>query len=142
IMAIANLKALAYNILKEFKDPIVSGKDLSELNCSEYDKKIILSPHIKSFTTLKCGHMFHRLCLEKKILLAYPNVCPYPNCNEKLDLIEFPRHDSESSGISSIAGNLEKNLGISSLDTVDEIMEEDDEEDDSALQSTDPNSNT
>ncbi|CAJ0648659.1 1818_t:CDS:2 [Entrophospora sp. SA101] len=46
-------------------------------------------------------------------------------------------HDSESSGISSIAGNLEKNLGISSLDTVDEIME-----DDSDLQSTDPNSNT
>ncbi|CAJ0763381.1 10846_t:CDS:2, partial [Entrophospora sp. SA101] len=76
------------------------------------------------------------------ILLAYPNVCPYPNCDEKLDLIEFPRRDSESSGISSIAGNLEKNLGISSLDMVDEIMEEDDEEDDSALQSTDPNSNT
>src|SRR5215213_466849 len=133
-MAIANLKALAYNILKEFEDPIVSGKDLSELNCSECNKKIISSPHIKSFTTLKCGHTFHRLCLEKKILLAYPNVCPYPNCDEKLDLIEFPRRDSESSGISSIAGNLEKKLGISSLDT----MDEDDEEDDS----TDPNSNT
>nr|CAG8609295.1 13874_t:CDS:2 [Entrophospora candida] len=97
-MAISNLKALAYNILKEFEDPIVSGKDLSELNCSECDKKIISSPHIKSFTTLKCGHTFHRLCLEKKILLAYPNVCPYPNCDEKLDLIEFPRRDSESSG--------------------------------------------
>ncbi|CAH1770365.1 7765_t:CDS:1, partial [Entrophospora sp. SA101] len=124
-----------------FEDPIVSGKDLSELNCSECDKKIISSPHIKSFTTLKCGHAFHRLCLEKKILLAYPNVCPYPNCDEKLDLIEFPRRDSESSGISSITGNLEKNLGISSLDMVDEVMEEDDEEDDSALQSTDPNSN-
>ncbi|CAJ0768203.1 2062_t:CDS:2 [Entrophospora sp. SA101] len=95
-MAISNLKALAYNILKEFEDPIVSGKDLSELNCSECDKKIISSPHIKSFTTLKCGHTFHRLCLEKKILLAYPNVCPYPNCDEKLDLIEFPRRDSES----------------------------------------------
>ncbi|CAJ0748338.1 12372_t:CDS:2, partial [Entrophospora sp. SA101] len=95
-MVIANLKALAYNILKEFKDPIVSGKDLSELNCSECDKKIISSPHIKYFTTLKCGHTFHRLCLKKKILLAYPNVCPYPNCNEKLDLIEFPRCDSES----------------------------------------------
>ncbi|CAJ0746794.1 19936_t:CDS:1 [Entrophospora sp. SA101] len=108
-MVIANLKALAYNILKEFKDPIVSGKDLSELNCSECDKKIISSPHIKYFTTLKCGHTFHRLCLKKKILLAYPNVCPYPNCNEKLDLIEFPRCDSESSGMSSIAGNLEKN---------------------------------
>ncbi|CAH1765271.1 24018_t:CDS:1, partial [Entrophospora sp. SA101] len=141
-MAIANLKALAYNILKEFEDPIVSGKNLSELNCSECDKKIISSPHIKSFTTLKCGHTFHRLCLEKKILLAYLNVCPYPNCDEKLDLIEFPRHDSESSGISSIAGNLEKNLGISSLGTVDKIMEEDDGEDDSALQPTDPNSNT
>ncbi|CAJ0632558.1 13850_t:CDS:2 [Entrophospora sp. SA101] len=51
-------------------------------------------------------------------------------------------NSNTSSGISSIAGNLEKNLGISSLDTVDEIMEEDDEEDDSALQSTDPNSNT
>ncbi|CAJ0836201.1 12198_t:CDS:2, partial [Entrophospora sp. SA101] len=114
-MVIANLKALAYNILKEFKDPIVSGKDLSELNCSECDKKIISSPHIKYFTTLKCGHTFHRLCLKKKILLAYPNVCPYPNCNEKLDLIEFPRCDSES---------------------------KDDEEDDSALQSTDPKSNT
>ncbi|CAJ0759872.1 7135_t:CDS:2 [Entrophospora sp. SA101] len=92
----AETKPLAYNILKEFEDPIVSGKDLSELNCSECDKKIISSPHIKSFTTLKCGHTFHRLCLEKKILLAYPNVCPYPNCDEKLDLIEFPRRDSES----------------------------------------------
>ncbi|CAH1768329.1 11467_t:CDS:2, partial [Entrophospora sp. SA101] len=101
-MAIANLKALAYNILKEFKTPIVSD-----------------------------------FVSKKKILLAYLNVCPYPNCDEKLDLIEFPMHDSESSGISSIAGNLEKNLGISSLDTVDEIME-----DDSDLQSTDPNSNT
>ncbi|CAJ0766029.1 13794_t:CDS:1, partial [Entrophospora sp. SA101] len=50
-MAITNLKALAYNILKEFKGPIVNGMDIPELGkCSEYDKKIILPPHIKSFT--------------------------------------------------------------------------------------------
>ncbi|CAJ0892170.1 12851_t:CDS:1, partial [Entrophospora sp. SA101] len=41
-----------------------------------------------------------------------------------------------------MAGNLEKNLGISSFDTMDKIMEEDNEEDDSALQPTDPNANT
>src|SRR5688572_29864872 len=112
-MAISNLKALAYNILKEFKEPIVNGMDIPELGkCSECDKKIILPPHIKSFTTLQCGHTFHRLCLEKKILLAYLNICANPNCDEKLEIIDYTRCDSHSSGVSCIASNLGKNLQI------------------------------
>ncbi|CAH1767060.1 14746_t:CDS:1, partial [Entrophospora sp. SA101] len=128
-MAISNLKALAYNILKEFKEPIVDGMDIPKLGqCPECNKKIFSSPHIKSFTTLQCGHAFHRLCLENKILLDYLNVYPYPNCNEKLEIIDYTRHDSQLSGVSSIVGNLGKNLQIDPLESVDEIMNEDSNE--------------
>ncbi|CAJ0748499.1 17811_t:CDS:2, partial [Entrophospora sp. SA101] len=149
-MAISNLKALAYNILKEFKEPIVDGMDIPKLGqCPECNKKIFSSPHIKSFTTLQCGHAFHRLCLENKILLDYLNVYPYPNCNEKLEIIDYTRHDSQLSGVSSIVGNLGKNLQIDPLESVDEIMNEDSNENSNEevkggllTESTHPDSNT
>ena len=40
-MSTTNLKNLAYNILKEFVDPIVNGKEFPELEkCSECNNKI------------------------------------------------------------------------------------------------------
>ena len=85
---INNIKNLAYNILKTFKDGIIKGKKIPNLsNCSECGKEIISFP-LKAFTTLSCGHVFHRLCIEKKLLLTIPNTCPFSGCSEEVEIIE------------------------------------------------------
>ncbi|CAI2198287.1 7999_t:CDS:1, partial [Funneliformis geosporum] len=35
--------------------------------CSECNNEILMLP-IKAFTVLSCGHIFHRLCIERKLL--------------------------------------------------------------------------
>ena len=67
---INNIKNLVYSILKTLKDNIVKGKKIPNLSdCSECGKEIILYP-LKAFTTLSCRHVFHRLCIEKKLCRA------------------------------------------------------------------------
>src|SRR5436189_280753 len=107
-----NLKNLAYSILKNFNDDVVKNKKFTELpNCIECNKKIFSSPN-KAFTTLVCGHVFHRICIEKKLLLTKPNGCPFPDCGTSVETITEVttaetdlRRDSESS-TSSIVGKM------------------------------------
>ncbi|CAG8700675.1 41882_t:CDS:2 [Gigaspora margarita] len=52
-------------------DGIVKSKKIPNLsNCSECGKDIILHP-LKAFTTLSCGHVFYRLCIEKNFYLQF-----------------------------------------------------------------------
>ncbi|CAG8713947.1 14135_t:CDS:2, partial [Cetraspora pellucida] len=105
---INNIKNLIYNILKTFKDGIIKGKKIPNLsNCSECGKEIISFP-LKAFTTLSCGHVFHKLCIEKKLLLTIPNTCLFSGCSEEIEIIETGyRRDSESS-TSSVVRRMEK----------------------------------
>ncbi|CAG8634449.1 10368_t:CDS:1 [Cetraspora pellucida] len=137
---INNIKNLTYNILKTFKDDIIKGKKIPNLsNCSECGKEIISFP-LKAFTTLSCEHVFHRLCIEKKLLLTIPNMCPFSGCSEEVEIIETGhRRDSESS-TSSVVRRMEKH-SIQSQD-LPEIIEEDmsdvdDNEDGKSNRSTD-----
>ncbi|CAG8660323.1 24559_t:CDS:2, partial [Gigaspora margarita] len=115
---INNIKNLAYNILKTLKDGIVKGKKISELGpCSECDNDILISP-LKAFTYLTCGHLFHRLCIEKKLLLTVPNTCPFPGCGKNVEILDQadvlgtisnlplsdPKEGVQSSGISPLMG--------------------------------------
>src|SRR5688572_1905243 len=82
---------LAYNILKNLEDDIVSEKEIPELDqCSECNNGILTRPP-KAISILSCGHVFHRICVEKKLLLTVPNTCPFPDCEKGVDIIEpFP----------------------------------------------------
>ncbi|CAG8657007.1 4053_t:CDS:1 [Paraglomus occultum] len=119
---ITNLKNLAYNILKTFEDSLVDNIEIPELDeCSKCSNKIVLQP-IKAVTILSCGHIFHRICIEKELLLSRKESCPYPNCNNFVDILEeFSRQDSGLS-TSSIIGRMEKNLTIASQGNPDEDM--------------------
>ncbi|CAG8834416.1 7749_t:CDS:2, partial [Cetraspora pellucida] len=97
---INNIKNLAYNILKTFKDGI-----------------------IKAFTTLSCGHVFHRLCIEKKLLLTIPNTCSFSGCSEEVEIIEMGHRRGSKSSTSSVVRRMEKH-SIQSQD-LPEIIEED-----------------
>jgi len=98
----SRFKTLAYNILKETEDNIVKDIEISEiLQCSECKEKVLLIP-FKAFTVLACGHVFHRVCIEKQLLVTRPNSCPFPDCGESVELIwndseSFDRQDSTSS---------------------------------------------
>ncbi|CAG8797315.1 31453_t:CDS:2 [Gigaspora margarita] len=103
---INNIKNLAYNILKTLKDSVVKGKKITELeHCSECKDEIILHL-LKAFTTLFCGHVFHRICIEKKLLLTVPNTCPFPGCGKNVEILD--QADAlggpQSSGISPLMG--------------------------------------
>src|SRR3954451_3598593 len=61
----------------------------------------ILTLPLKAYTVLSCGHLFHRLCIEKKLMITRPDVCPFHDCGKKVDAI-YPvptstRRDSQSS---------------------------------------------
>ena len=138
-MSTTNLKNLAYNILKEFVDPIVNGKEFPELEkCSECNNKIFSHP-LKAFTTLQCGHVFHRVCIEKNLLITIPNKCPFPGCNQSVEIVvDISRRDSQSSDTSSIIGRMNKQLEIRSTEASqeDQEMDLDDEGEDNQIATT------
>ena len=72
-LSLDNYKKLAYNILKNLEDTIVGDKEIPELDqCLECNNEVLTHPP-KAFTILSCGHIFHRICIEKKLLLTMPN---------------------------------------------------------------------
>ncbi|CAG8822393.1 2490_t:CDS:2, partial [Gigaspora rosea] len=102
-------------------DGIVKGKKIPNLsNCSECEKEIISHP-LKAFTTLFCGHTFHRLCIEKKLLLTIPNICPFSGCSEEVKIIETEGRRGSESSTSSVVRRMEKH----SIQDMPEIQEED-----------------
>ncbi|EXX79201.1 hypothetical protein RirG_007950 [Rhizophagus irregularis DAOM 197198w] len=55
--------------LVSLDDKTVSDIDFPELElCSECNNDILTFP-LREFTRLRCGHIFHRLCAEKKLML-------------------------------------------------------------------------
>ena len=84
---LTNLRILGYKILKSLEEKDVKDIDVPELGpCSECNEEIFSFPII-GFTTLACGHTYHRLCIEKKL----PNFCPFPGCGKDVDTIEARR---------------------------------------------------
>src|SRR5437764_2455103 len=109
-----NHMKLAYNILKNLEDDIVVDKKIPELDqCSECNNEISTRPP-KAITILSCGHTFHRICIEKKLLLTMPNTCPFPDCGKNVDIIEeFPTTDQESP-ISALSNMMSERFILSS----------------------------
>ncbi|RHZ88462.1 hypothetical protein Glove_22g91 [Diversispora epigaea] len=67
-------------------------------------------------------HTFHRVCIEKQLLLSPQKTCTLPNCGKSVEILEeFSRRDSQSS-TSSIAGNMEKQLNIQTQEIPEEEM--------------------
>ncbi|PKY61112.1 hypothetical protein RhiirA4_521068, partial [Rhizophagus irregularis] len=110
--SLVNLRNLGYNILKSLEDKTVRDIDFPELgSCSECGNDILMSP-LKAFSYLTCGHIFHRLCIEKKLFLGTPSACPAPDCGKSVDILDKagiisnpdPRVTFQSSGISPSMG--------------------------------------
>jgi hypothetical protein len=113
-LSLVNLKNLGYNILKSLDDETVGDIDFPELDsCSECGNDILMSP-LKTFSYLTCGHIFHRLCIEKKLFLGTSSACPAPDCGKSVDILDQagiisnlpipdPRMTSQSSGISPLS---------------------------------------
>jgi len=106
-----NHMKLAYNILKNLDD-IVVDKGIPELDqCSECNNEILTRPP-KAITILSCGHTFHRICIEKKLLLTMPNTCPFPDCGKNVDIIEPFPNTNEESPISALSNRMNESLAI------------------------------
>ncbi len=83
-----NLKNLRYNILKSLDNETVRDIDFSELDsCFKCDNDILMSP-LKAFLYLICEHIFHRLCIEKKLFLGTSSTCPAPDCGKSVDILD------------------------------------------------------
>lgn len=115
--SLVNLKNLGYNILKSLDDETVGDIEFPELDsCSECGNDILMSP-LKAFSYLTCGHIFHRLCIEKKLFLGTSSACPASGCGKNVDILDQadalgivsnlpipdPRVTSQSSGISPLS---------------------------------------
>ena len=110
--SLVNHRKLAYNILKNLEDDILGEKEIPELDkCSECNNEILASPP-KAFTILSCGHNFHRICIEKKLLLTMPNTCPFPDCGKNVDIIEPFPNTNEESPISALSNRMNESLVI------------------------------
>ncbi|CAB4434287.1 unnamed protein product [Rhizophagus irregularis] len=84
-MAPNNLKIFAYNILKSLGDDRVKDMKIPELGpCSECNNEI-LSLNLKPFTTLSCGHTYHRLCIENKILHNAASECSFSGYGKTIE---------------------------------------------------------
>ena len=71
-----------------FNDKAVRDIDFPELEpCSECSNDILSFP-LREFTRLRCGHIFHRSVLEKKLLLTVPKTCQFPDCGKNVDTLE------------------------------------------------------
>src|SRR6266542_876774 len=106
--SLSNIRNLGYNILKNLDDDLVRDKEISDLGpCSECTINILTRP-FKAFTTLSCGHVFHRLCIEKKLLLTKPGTCPFPDCGKNVDIMDpnFIRSKVNDSPSSQSSGTL------------------------------------
>ncbi|PKC66411.1 hypothetical protein RhiirA1_512203 [Rhizophagus irregularis] len=83
-LSFVNLKNLGYNILKSLEDKTVRDITFPKLDlCSECGNDILMSP-LKAFLYLTCGHIFHKLCIEKKPFLDTPSTCLAPSCKKNL----------------------------------------------------------
>src|ERR1043166_6379862 len=111
--SLVNQRKLAYNILKNLEDDILGDKEIPELEqCSECNNEILTRPS-KAITILSCGHTFHRICIEKKLLLTMPNACPSPDCGKNVDIIEqFPTN--QESPISALSNRMSESFILSS----------------------------
>ncbi|PKY59916.1 hypothetical protein RhiirA4_412578, partial [Rhizophagus irregularis] len=126
--SLVNLKNLGYNILKSLDDETVGDIEFPELDsCSECGNDILMSP-LKAFSYLTCGHIFHRLCIEKKLFLGTLNACPASDCGKNVDILDQadalgivsnlpipdPRVTSQSSGISPLSNLIMGTFTLSS----------------------------
>ncbi|CAB4484888.1 unnamed protein product [Rhizophagus irregularis] len=69
-------------------DETVGDIDFPELDsCSECDNDILMSP-LKAFSYLICGHIFYRLCIEKKLFLGISSACPASGCGKNVDILD------------------------------------------------------
>jgi hypothetical protein len=104
---------LAYNILKNLDD-FVSEKAIPELDqCSECNNEILTRPP-KAISILSCRHVFHRICVEKKLLLTMPNTCPFPDCGKNVDIIEPSPTTNQESPISALSNRMNETFVLSS----------------------------
>src|SRR6266540_3684156 len=109
-----NHMKLAYNILKNFKDDIIRNKEIPGLDqCSECNNEV-LTYLLKAFTILSCGHIFHRICIEKKLLLTMLNTCPFPDCEKNVDIIELFSTTNQESPISALSNMMSERFILSS----------------------------
>ena len=57
---------------------------------------------------------FHRICIEKKLLLTMPNTCPFPDCGKNVDIIEPFPNTNEESPISALSNRMSESFILSS----------------------------
>ncbi|GBC07751.1 hypothetical protein RclHR1_07680005 [Rhizophagus clarus] len=109
---------------------MVRDKEISDLGpCSECTNDILTLP-LKAFTILSCGHLFHKLCIEKKLMITRPDVYPFPNCGMKVDII-YPvstttrrgSQSSQSSGTSALSNWMGEKFNLISP-ILEDLMEE------------------
>jgi len=118
--SLVNLKNLGYNILKSLDDETVGDIDFPELDsCPKCGNDILMSP-LKAFSCLACEHIFHRLCIKKKLFIGTSSACPAPDCGKSVDILDQadgltiisdppipdPRVTSQSSGISPLSNSM------------------------------------
>ncbi|RIA85443.1 hypothetical protein C1645_741570 [Glomus cerebriforme] len=82
---LVNLRNLGYNILKGLEDKTV--RDIDFPLCSKCDNDILMSP-FKVFSYLTCRHIFHRLCIKKKLFLGIPSTCLAPGHGKNVDILD------------------------------------------------------
>ncbi len=87
-LSLVNLKNLRYNIFKSLNDEPIGDIDFPELDlCSECGNNILMFS-LKAFSYFMCRHIFHRLCIEKKLFLDTPSVYPASDCGKSVNILD------------------------------------------------------
>ncbi|RGB22043.1 hypothetical protein C1646_776757 [Rhizophagus diaphanus] len=87
--SLVRYRNLRYNTLKSLDDKAVRDIDFPEMEaCFKCNNDILTFP-LREFTRLRCGHIFHRLCTEKKLMLNISNPCSFPNCRKNVETTDI-----------------------------------------------------
>src|SRR6266540_2748858 len=81
------LKALSLNFLRNTSE--ITDEHILKLNPCHFCDKEILALLLYSFSVLSCGHIYHRIYLEKHIVRSetrFP-LCPISSCISPIELI-------------------------------------------------------
>ena len=58
--------------------------------CAECNNSLFSDP-LKALTLFECRYAYHRVCIEKRLLLSSSNyVCPFSDCGTNVESINQP----------------------------------------------------
>ncbi|CAG8742976.1 4710_t:CDS:2, partial [Acaulospora morrowiae] len=122
-----DLEALSLNYLRSQDISVVpDDNNIQKLQPCKLCNKAILGFNLEAFTVLDCGHLFHRICLEKHIIRGATKYPTCPTCNTDIEIFreETALASGECAVLPAEKGEASQQSNVTIVDDGDGDLEE------------------